>query len=231
VTTAPLAEKPPSSTFEMYRALVGVGVLCGLLIVSVFELTRPIIAANRAEALQRAVFTVIPGAASSETFVREDDGGFARLPEEAKAEGPRVYAGYDDAQALVGVALEARGMGYADTITVLYGYSFEKKAIVGLQVLQSKETPGLGDKIETDPDFRANFEALDVSLDPSGEGLANPIVAVKSGEKTDPWQIDGITGATISSVAIADMLRANTAVWVPELEARRADFAADEGEP
>ena len=52
----------------MYRALVGVGLLCGLLIVSVFELTRPVIERNQAQALQRAIFQVLPGARSSATF-------------------------------------------------------------------------------------------------------------------------------------------------------------------
>ncbi|MGF1509827.1 MAG: FMN-binding protein [Myxococcota bacterium] len=229
--TIDVATAPTGNTLHMYRALVGVGMFCGLLIVTVFEVTRPIIAKNRAEALQRAVFTVIPEAESSETFVQKESGAFEPQTE-SKDEGMLVYAGYDEDESLVGVAVEARGMGYADVITVLYGYSFERDAIVGMQVLESKETPGLGDKIEKDPDFLANFEALDVSL---AEGsVKNPIVAVKSGEKTEPWQIDGITGATISSVAIADMLRASSRQWIPVLEERQADFektGAGEAQP
>ena len=58
----------------MYRAMVGVGLGCGLLIVSVYQLTGPTIARNRAEALRRAIFEVLPGAGSSETFrVTQDD--------------------------------------------------------------------------------------------------------------------------------------------------------------
>ena len=44
-------------------------------------------------------------------------------------------------------------MGYQDVIRVLYGYSFAEEAVVGIRVLESKETPGLGTRIETDPDF------------------------------------------------------------------------------
>jgi electron transport complex protein RnfG len=209
--------------FEMYRALVGVGIVCGLLIVSVFQVTKPIIDRNRAEALQRAVFNVIPHARSSETFRLTADGGFEPAGAEA-APGPRVYAGYDEDDRLVGVALQAQGMGYQDVITVLYGYSFEADAIVGMQVLESKETPGLGDKIEKDEAFRANFEALDVSLSADGGGLAHAIEAVKQGEKAHPWQIDGITGATISSVAISNMLRDSAEEWIPKLETSREDF-------
>ncbi len=226
MTAPPQVTAPRQATvFEMYRALVGVGAMCGLLIVTVFELTKPIIAANRAEALQRAVFEVIPDARSSQTY-RVSDGVF-RPTEEEGAGGDLVVAGYDAEGHLVGVALQAQAMGYQDVITVLYGYSFETEAIVGMRVLESKETPGLGDKIEKDDAFLANFESLDVSLAAGGDALANPIEAVKSGEKEHAWQIDGITGATISSVAIANMLRDSAERWVPMVAARRADFAGD----
>ena len=57
-------------------------------------------------------------------------------------------------------------MGYQDVIRVLYGYSFDTEAIIGIRVLESKETPGLGDKIETDPDFLGQLEARSRSLAP-----------------------------------------------------------------
>jgi electron transport complex protein RnfG len=186
--------------FPMYRALVGVGMLCGLLIALVYEGTLPIIEKNRAEALERAVFTVIPGAARRET-IELDDG--------------EVHAGYDADDNLVGVAIEASSMGYADVITLLYGYSPQDETIIGIQVLTSKETPGLGDKVEKDPAFLANFEALDASLDDSGQALRNRIVTVKSGTKTEPWQIDGITGATITSKAVGEALANSSERWLP----------------
>ena len=46
---------PPPSAWPMARAMVGVGLACGLLIVLVVEWTRPAIERNRAEALQRAI--------------------------------------------------------------------------------------------------------------------------------------------------------------------------------
>lgn len=228
MTTNELATTQSSpSVWPMYRAMVGVGILCGLLIVSVYQVTLPIIEQNKAEALQQAIFEVLPGAASSATFERTD-AGFVPLADPGAASNPDrlVYAGYDDERRLVGVAVEARGMGYQDVIVLIYGYSFAEDAIIGIQVLESKETPGLGDKIETDPDFLANFERLDVSLDAEGTTLAHPIVAVKKGEKTQPWEVDGITGATISSVAIADILNASAQVWVPHI---RADLESLQG--
>jgi electron transport complex protein RnfG len=148
---------------------------------------------------------------------------------EGKAHGEQlVYAGYDDREELVGLAVEARGMGYQDVIGLIYGYSFSEEAIIGIQVLESKETPGLGDKIETDPAFLENFERLDVSLRDDLSEMANPIVPVKHGEKTNPWEVDGITGATISSVAIADILNQSAQYWVPRIRSNLGDFQGGE---
>ena len=222
--TATLPGASPPRIWPMYRAMVGVGLFCGLLIVGVFQLTRPVIEAKKAAALQRAILQVLPEATSSATF-RLDDAERFVAQDEAVAAGDRVvYAGYDDAGRLVGLAVEARGMGYQDVIVVLYGYAFERDALIGVQVLESRETPGLGTKIETDPEFLANFQALDVSLDAAGASLAHPVEGVKHGRKEHPWQVDGITGATISSMALADMLRDSTEFWVPRIRRSLDEF-------
>ena len=180
-----IGQAPPASVWQMYRSMVGIGLLCGLLIVVVFDLTKPVIERNKAEALQRAIFQVLPDARSSTTFRLTGEDGFEAL--DSKGEGERlVYAGYDDAGALVGVAVEAQGMGYQDVIRVLYGYSFEAEAIIGIRVLESKETPGLGTKIETDPDFLANFERLDVSLGEDGARSRTRSRGSSMARRTDP---------------------------------------------
>ena len=222
--SAPVAP-PPTSAWSMYRALVGIAAFCGLAVVLVFQATRPVIAKNRAEALERAIFDVVPGSATSRAFRLLDDGRFAPATADGKS-GPVVHAAYADDGGLAGLAIEGRGMGYQDTIAVLWGYSPALEAIVGLRVLESRETPGLGDKIETDPAFRANFERLDVALAADGTALAHPIQAVAHGKKERPWQVDGITGATISSKAIGKLLGESAAFWLPRIRPRLADFEA-----
>lgn len=224
---APASRPAPTSTWHMYRAMVGVSVCCGLLIVSAFQVTRPVIERNRAEALQNAIFRVLPNATTSTTFRLNESGGFSVLDGKGAGEA-LIYAGYDDDEKLVGFAVEARGMGYQDVISLIYGYSFAEEAITGIQVLESKETPGLGDKIETDPEFLKNFERLDISLVEEGSALANPIVAVKHGKKTNPWEVDGITGATISSEAIANILNNSAQHWAPRIRANLGDFQGGE---
>jgi len=213
---------PPPKVWHMYRAMVGVGLICGVLIVSAYELTRPVIERNHAEALRRAIFQVLPAARSSSPFRLDEAGGF----QSAEDGGASIYACYDEERQLVGFAVPAQGMGYQDTIRLLYGYSHTEGAITGIRVLESRETPGLGDKIETDPVFLENFERLDVSLTHDRSAVANPIEYVKPGKKQHPWQIDGITGATISSNAVADILRRSSAQWIPQIEQNLEDFAA-----
>jgi electron transport complex protein RnfG len=191
--------------WPLYRALVGVAVGCGLLIVLVFLATAPVIEARRAAALERAILQVLPGAVRHRA-----------LPFE-----PVVYAGLAADGSLVGFAVPAQAMGYQDVIRILYGYDPQRQQIVGLRVLESRETPGLGDKIETDPAFTANFEALDVALGPGAVTILHPIELVKPGAGTEAWQIDGIAGATVSSAAVVRMLAASTAAWVPRLNRDR----------
>ncbi len=201
-----------ASGAKMIVTMGTLGLVCGSLIVAAFQLTLPRIERNRARALEKAVFEVIPGATSKAVFAEKDG---RLVPADQTAAGPRYYAGYDDGNRLVGVAIEASGQGFADIVKVIYGFAPDKRAVVGMKVLESRETPGLGTKIETDPVFRANFDSLAVVVDASGDGIANPVVLVKPREKTEPWQVESITGATISSRTIADILRVSTGRTVP----------------
>ncbi len=125
------------------------------------------------------------------------------------------------------IAIEAAGQGYADIIRILYGYDPNQQAVVGFHVLESKETPGLGDKIEKDPDFLANFKALDGSLNDDQTAVRNRVVPVKKGTKQSPWEVDGITGATISSRAIGDIIGTSTERWIPLIYQNREKFRID----
>ncbi|KAA3618968.1 MAG: FMN-binding protein [Calditrichaeota bacterium] len=215
-----LVEAPNS--WHMVRALAGIGLMCALLIVTTYELTFETIKQNKAEVLERAIFKVVPGAQSKTTFIVKD-GQVEKLQGESNS-GLKYYAGYDDSGKLIGVALEAAGQGFQDIVRVLYGFSPDKQAIVGMEVLESKETPGLGDKIEKDETFLKNFEALDVSLNESGDNLKNEIIFVKNGTKANPWELDGITGATISSKAIAAILQASASQNMPFLNQNIENF-------
>lgn len=223
-----LASRPTESPWIIYRTLVGVGVICSLLIVSVFILTGPSIQRNRAEAVEMAVFKVLPTAVSKQTFELTEELHFAPLDQQTRVDDSAnpsiIYAGYDANQHLVGLAILAQGRGYQDNIRIMYGYAPDRQVIIGMTVLESRETPGLGDKIETDQRFSNNFVQLDVTLTADLTTLKNSIIAVKAGQKNNAWQIDGITGATISSQAIAKILKQSSSKWIPLLFINRHTF-------
>jgi len=205
-------------TMPMIRALGGVGLICALFISLTYQFTLPIIEKKKAIYLQEAVYRTIPGAVASKTFVINADHQI--VPPEGVSDPLQVfYAGYDEQGHLAGLALEARGLGFQDVIVLLYGYQPETQTLIGFQVLESKETPGLGDKIEKEP-FINNIKGLDVSLNEAG-AIAHPIELVAPGSKNQNWQIDSISGATITSKAIGKMLLQHSSQWIPILHRQR----------
>ena len=203
---APQAPPDATPTFAMLRTLGGISLISGLLVVLAYQFTLPIIAENQRVRTEQAVFRVVPGAVTKRDFVLTDAG---LAPAGEGVQGELIYAAYDAADQLKGVAITGVGNGYAGPVTVLFNYDPTCQCIVGSKILQMTETPGFGDKLETDPAFLENLKALDAKLNADGTALINPIVTVKNGSKTHPWQIDAISGATLSSNAMGKA--ANTA--------------------
>lgn len=188
---------------KMITTMVLVSTICGVLIVGAFESTQAPIAENKRITLERAVFKVLPGAASVKEYAATPAGIQQLASGTAMPEGGvKFYAAFDQAGALKGIAAEAAGKGYADTVRVLYGYDAKCQCIIGIGVVSMRETPGIGDKIITDQAFLKNFEALDVRVNAEMTALANAVKTVKHGTKTNPWQIDAIAGATVTSKAV-----------------------------
>ncbi|MBK1718292.1 FMN-binding protein [Thiocystis violacea] len=195
-------QPPPAATptWAMLRTLGGIAMISGLLVVVAYQTTLPMIAEKQRILTERLVFQVLPGAVSKRDFIVTEQGALA--PAGEGIAGDPIYAAYDAEGRLKGVAISGTGSGYAGPVTVMFAYDPGCHCIVRSKVLKSNETPGFGDKLDTDPEFLKNLEALDARLDVTGTALANPIVTVKHGTKTEPWQIDAITGATISSRAM-----------------------------
>ncbi len=219
-TDATVAMPAMPSSGRLIATLALIAMLSGFAVVLVYQATLERIILNQREYLERSVFSVLPSATVRVNFLLDAE-GLHLLPDEDIGQA-NVFAGYKDDGTLVGLALQASARGYADVVRVLYGYSPERECIIGFTVLQSSETPGLGDKIETDPAFLANFECLDVRLNEEQTALKNEIVAVAPGTKTEDWEIDGITGATVTVTAVGRALRESTNEMIPLL-ARHMD--------
>ncbi len=223
---APVPGPEPTPTRALVLTLGLVAAICGVIIVGAYQATYDAVAANRRIALERSVFKVIPAAASIVEYAALAGGGVAPVSRgELPAGALRFFAAYDAAGKLAGVAAEGAAKGYADSVRILYGYQPDCQCITGIGVVAMRETPGIGDKIITDKAFLANFKALDARLNAELSDLANAIRTVKQGTKTNPWQIDAISGATITSRAVGkaldDSARALLPKLVPELEKLR----------
>lgn len=213
------AQALPSSS-SLIVTLTLIAMLSGLLVVGMYEYTRPIIAENQRVATEKAIFDVLPSAASRLTFLLVD-GRLVRSDD--RAGGTLIYAGYDSQGKLVGMALPASAQGYQDTIRILYGYDPQSGCITGYNVLKSTETPGFGTQIETNADFLANFQCLDARVDNSLSALLHVIRTVRHGSKQKAWEIDAISGSTITSNAVGRMLNQSAQALHPVI-ARNLQF-------
>jgi len=208
------AEKPSSSLY-IIAVLSLVSTICGVIIVFAYTFTVQPIARNLAIITNAAVSQVIPGGERQAIFAIQPSGELKPVPD-VSGSAPKLFAVYDGAGKLLGVAIEAAGPGYGDLIRVMYAYSPDKQAISGFKILDAKETPGLGDKIGTDTNFSANFNNLEAK--PADSGLAHPIQNVKHGTKANPWEIDGISGATVSSNAVGRIINESAQKTVPLIQ-------------
>lgn len=106
------------------------------------------------------------------------------------------YAILEEAgSAPVGYAFPIRGSGLWGPISGVLGLGGDLAALTGVTFTEQGETPGLGARIE-EPWFKAQFK-----------GKTGPFHMVPEGTGSkSPQEFDAITGATITSSAVRDMV-------------------------
>jgi electron transport complex protein RnfG len=211
---------------KMIIAMASIGIICALLIVLTYEGTKTIIEDNKAKALEKAVFQVLPSITKTKTFQLNPDQTFTEMTTN-NPNVQKVLAGYDDKGVCKGVAFQGSGKAYGDLLSLLFGYDPEQQKVIGFYVIESKETPGIGDKIQKEP-FLTNFKTLDAALKDDHNGLKNEIKTVKQGQKTNAWEIDGITGATITSRAVGNILNTSAKEWIPKIYKNKQTFTSSD---
>jgi electron transport complex protein RnfG len=155
------------------------GLLFGLALAGVDAWLSPMIAENQQLARQKAAVEVIPGGQNAEQVV---------------VDGTTVFRVTGVGGQLVGWAIPASGQGYGDTIRLIVGVTADGSKLTDFRVIYNQETPGLGNKI-VEPGFRSRFEGKDASVQ---------LQAVQKPQADD--EIQALTGATISSQAVADII-------------------------
>lgn len=202
-------DRAGTKSWRLVATLAAAGAIAGLLIVTVHQWAEPRILTNQARVIAAAVDEVLHAPARTTTLY-VINGALTPTPpagvDTLKLE--RVWTGYDDSGRRIGYALLAAEPGFQDLINVMFGYDPVSQQVLGMRVLDNKETPGLGDKIVKDSAWVALFD-----------GVGAPLVPIKPGSGSgDETEVATITGATISSRAVIGIINNRIAQMRPLLE-------------
>jgi electron transport complex protein RnfG len=169
---------------RMIFALTMVGVFSGLTLVFIYKYSIPRIKINMNADTDRAIKELFPRAAK------------------ARKINDTLYKMYDNSGELLGYAFITEGKGYQGIIKMIAGVDSSVRVMEGIEILESQETPGLGAEINNPP-FKKQFRGL---------SLSHKIEYVKNEKPDKPYEIQAITGATISSRAVVNILNKGIAV-------------------
>jgi electron transport complex protein RnfG len=175
--------KKESSFKNMTIALFVITAVAGLAMAVVYSVTVEPIAISQKAKINNAIKMVIPEFESvSDTVLLPDDG-------KDSIRVHRLIKGTENS----GNAIETyTDKGFSGRFSLMVGFNPDG-SISSIEVLEHKETPGLGTKMAL-PAFKDQFKGLKIA-DLPGEKLK---------VKKDGGTVDAITAATISSRAFCD---------------------------
>jgi len=169
------------NALKMIAVLTVVGFVSGATLVFTYKYANPLILKNQKAETESAIFKIFPDAKTYDT----------------KTVGRNtVYDAKDKSGKLLGYAVLAEGNGYQGTIKLMFGINTKLDSLMGLEILDSQETPGLGQEISSEK-FKEQFKGLKT---------APEITYIKNVKPDKPNEIQAITGATISSRAVVTIL-------------------------
>ena len=177
---------------EQSWLLIAASFCFGLLIAVTNAALSPRIEQNKINKRNHLVMVLLPDA---KNFVSVDAEISLKSPggKKTKAE---IFKAVAESGQCVGWSFNAAGPGFSDLIELVVAVDASFEKIAGFDVLSSNETPGFGDQIKYDY-FRDQFKGAP----------AETLKLVSIGEpKTIDAQIVAITGATVSSEAVVEIV-------------------------
>ncbi len=179
-------KKPESTFINMLLALLVITGVSAISLAGVYSLTADAIEAARQAKIQKAIRMVIPEVAEIRTF--------KVMPPTGK-DSLIFYEVYNEEEKWHGTAVQTyTDLGFSGRFTIMVGFTPEGE-ILNTSVLEHKETPGLGDKMDIK---KSNF-----SVQFRGKNPASFKLKVKK----DGGDVDAITAATITSRAFCDAVQ------------------------
>ncbi len=177
-----------NESLRMVLVLTIIAVVSGGSLGLIDSVTRPLIENNKGLALQNTLKDLIPEAAEFREIEAAD------LPVPA-----RVFLGLDGGNK-IGWGFLLSGPGFVDAITLVVAADFSLSRLLGIGVLEQKETPGLGAEM-VKPFFLERFPGL---------SLERKISLVKNvAGNRENNEVQAISAATISTDAVLKIINEN----------------------
>ena len=165
---------------KITSVLTIVCLICAFLLAFVYGLANKKIIVNNKKRVENAISTLAPEAKDIKRIDAEDE---------------EIYRLFDIEGNLIAYAFIAQGQGYQGKIKMLVVSDSSLFYLKGIEIVESLETPGLGAKIQ-EPPFKEQFKGLKVKKE---------MTCVKN-DIEEEGQIKAITGATVSSQAVVNIL-------------------------
>ena len=167
--------------------------ITALILASTDRVTEDRIAESERLAAQKALFEIVPLARHNNDLLVD----LQPIPEQywlalGLDNGGDVHIARLDDQPVAAIVPSITTDGYSGDIAMLVGINFDG-TVAGVRVVDHKETPGLGDKVE--------LRKSDWILSFNGKSLNNPEIS-KWNVKKDRGDFDQFTGATITPKAV-----------------------------
>jgi electron transport complex protein RnfG len=173
-----------------------IAAICTLLVAATYQATHERIAANEKalleQSLQPALSGVFYDSGVSESRI------VIQPPHDLPGNDPAViYRVFAEDQPVAALMVVTARDGFSGPIRILVGLEYDG-AISGVRILQHRETPGLGDKIESSrSDWVYQFD---------GRSIGDPLVTGWA-IKEDGGEFDQLTGASITPRAVIKAIR------------------------
>lgn len=130
----------------------------------------------------------------------ENNAGIKRLPNDAL-----IYQVKNDAGEVEMVVLPIEGLGLWGTLYGFLALDADTTTIRGLAYYKDKETPGLGGEVEN-PKWQALWKGRQ-AYDDNWQPKIQVIKGQAGPPAEDPYEVDGLSGATITSRGVTNMLQ------------------------
>lgn len=173
--------------------LAGFALVTAMVLATTDSLTKERIADSERKAAQRALLEIIPIERHDNDLLMD----VQPIPEKfwsvlGLKQGGEIHIARDQGQPIAAIIPTVTADGYSGNISMIIGVNFDG-TIAGVRVVEHKETPGLGDKVD--------LKKSDWILSFNGASLVNP-QASGWDVKKNGGQFDQFTGATITPRAV-----------------------------